>query len=62
MTAVRITHVDPAASQPLAVSIYRPDIPAGEPGALMREHEVRPGESIQIDVPAFACLVINRQL
>lgn len=61
MTAVRITHIDAAAKNSLAVSIYRPDMPAGEPGSLVREQEVRPGESVQIDVPAYACVAISQQ-
>jgi hypothetical protein len=61
MTAVRITHIGPTASQPLAVSVYRPDMPAGEPGALMRDVTVKPGESVQLDVPALACVVVSQQ-
>ena len=58
---VRITNEATAAGESVAVAIYRPDMPAGEPGSLMREHTLRAGESAVFDLPPLASVIASEQ-
>lgn len=50
MIPIRITHDDPANPRVLHLGIHRQDIAPGEPGSLLSEHTLQPGESALLTV------------
>lgn len=59
MIPIRITHDDPHNASALRLSIHRLDIAPGEPGSLLSEHTLKPGESALFTVYPAAVLTVS---